>query len=135
MINIIRSKQSLTDSDLQVLNNLIVTPLPMNYRTFIMKYNGGLVKDDDTINTILSVKFGELTVENMISTHTISEKNLPAYLLPIALDWSSNPICIDLRKGMTYGNIILFYLDVDSEYEVIADDLEEFLKVGSIDNI
>ncbi len=55
--------------------------------------------------------------------------------MPIALDGSTNPITLNLNTGGDYGKIVLFYLDMDSEPDVLATTLEEFVGVESIDAI
>lgn len=109
--------------------------LPDNYKKLISKYNGGLIEYSENIDTLLSIKYGKIKVEDMINIHQIIEQNIPNGYLPIALDWSDNPITINLNEGNQKGKIVKFYFDTDEEPEVIANSLEELLGVTSIDEL
>lgn len=109
--------------------------LPINYRRLILKFNGGLIKESDLFDVLLSIKYGKQKVEDMINMHQIIEQNIPKGYLPIALDWSDNPITINTNEGHQKGEIVKFYFDTDEEPEVIAHSLEELLGVTSMDEL
>lgn len=114
-------------------NNFNLT-LPNNYKFFLLKYNGGLVIENELIRLFLSIAHGQ-KIEDEIDTHQISEQNIPQGFLPIALDYSDNPITINLNEGEDYCKIFLFELDFEGEGFIIANSLEELLGVNSIDEL
>jgi hypothetical protein len=118
--------------DFEITNKISI---PANYRHFIFKTNGGIVKSDSEIRKFLPIKYGNLRVEDLIDTHQISEQNIPQGYLPIALDYSDNPITINLNKGEDYGKIVIFELDFEGDGYTIANSLEELLGVNSIDDL
>lgn len=109
--------------------------LPANYKGLILKHNGGLTNESDFFDVLLSIKYGKQKVEDIINIHQITENNIPNNYLPIALDWSDNPIAINLNGGNDYGKIVKFYFDTDEDPEIIANSLEELLGVTSIDEL
>jgi len=108
---------------------------PISFIHFLLKYNGGLLENNDKIKRFLSIKYGGLNIEDMINIHQIIEQNIPKGYLPIALDWSDNPITINTNEGNQKGEIVKFYFDTDEEPEVLAHSLEELLGVTSIDEL
>jgi cell wall assembly regulator SMI1 len=134
-INIILSEKEVNDVDIKNFENNFNISLPNNFITHIKKYNGGLIKDSDDIRKLLPLKYGSLNIEELIDTHQITEQNIPEGYLPIALDYSSNPITINLNEGENYGKIVIFELDFEGEGFVIANSLEELLGVESIDDL
>lgn len=108
---------------------------PISFIHFLLKYNGGLLENNDKIKRFLSIKYGGLNIEDMINMHQIIEQNIPKGYLPIALDWSDNPITINTNEGHQKGEIVKFYFDTDEEPEVIAHSLEELLGVTSMDEL
>ncbi|WP_415060064.1 SMI1/KNR4 family protein [Flavobacterium sp.] len=131
MLKILDSENKISLNDINEIENQIGLSIPNNFKKFILKYNGGYIEEHDYIDTLLSIKYGKITIEYFIKLHTQIEKNLPVNFLPIALDWSNNPIAIDLQKN----DIVLFYFDEDSERKIIANSLEELLGVESIDEL
>ncbi|WP_158961583.1 SMI1/KNR4 family protein [Myroides fluvii] len=109
--------------------------LPINYRRLILKFNGGLTEESDFFDVLLSIKYGKQKVEDMINMHQTIEQNIPEGYLPIALDWSDNPITINTNEGSQKGEIVKFYFDTDEAPEIIAHSLEELLGVTSIDEL
>ncbi len=108
--------------------------LPENYKKLITKFNGGMIVNSDNMDTLLSIKYGSVRVENTIKNHQIIESNIPKDYFPFALDFSNNPITICLKEGSHYGEIVLFYFDVD-RVEKIANSLEELFGVTTIDEL
>ena len=108
---------------------------PISFIHFLLKYNGGLLEDNDRIKRFLSIKYGGFNIEDMINMHQIIEQNIPEGYLPIALDWFDNPITINTNEGNQKGEIVKFYFDTDEAPEIIAHSLEELLGVTSIDEL
>lgn len=135
IIKIILSEKKINLLDINNFETQFSYNLPQNFIKFISKFNGGLVKDNDDIRKFLSIKYGKLTIEELIDTHQIAEQNIPQGFLPIALDYSDNPITLNLNEGENYGKIVLFELDFEGNGHVIANSLEELLGVKSIDDL
>jgi hypothetical protein len=135
MIQIKNSKKKLTLQELTEFELLHKNKLSQSYKKFILKFNGGLVENFDSIKLFLSVRHGINTIESIVNIHQILENNIPKEYLPIGLDWSDNPITICLKEGNEYGKVVQFYFDTDQEPEVIANSLEELLGVNSIDEL
>ena len=127
--------KKITFQDILDFENKMKIILPINYKGLISKYNGGLTEDSDFFDVLLSIKYGKQKVEDIINIHQIIENNIPNNYLPVALDWSDNPITINLDEGNDYGKIVKFYFDTDEEPEIIANSLEELLGVDSIDDL
>ncbi len=110
--------------------------LPENYKSFLLKINGGLVKTEESeIASFLPLKYGKTNIELVIDTHQITEQNISEKYLPIALDWSSNPITINLNDGDDYGKIVIFELDFEGDGHIIANSLEELLGIDTINEL
>lgn len=128
------TEQSIETNEITEFQNKFNINLPINYMTLILKYNGALLENSEYIDTLLSIKYGELKVEDIIQIHQIFENNIPKDFFPFATDWSNNPITICLKQGDDYGKIFAFYFDVD-RIKVIANSLEELFGVKSIDEL
>lgn len=127
-------EKNLNDIDIENFENLFNIILPENFRRFLKKNNGGLVLENESIRLFLSLLYGQ-TIEDEIDTHQISEQNIPQGFLPIALDYSDNPITLNLNQGEDYGKIFLFELDFECDSYIIANSLEELLGVDNIDDL
>lgn len=135
MIKILDSEKQVSVLDFLEFERKYNISLPNNYKSFIKKYNGGYTDESDYVDNFLSLKYGVVKIELLIDTHQIIENNIPSNYLPIALDWSDNPITINLNEGNDYGKIVKFYFDTDEEPEIIANSLEELLGVDNIDDL
>jgi cell wall assembly regulator SMI1 len=127
--------ESINEDDLSTFETDYGIVLPSNYRKFILKKNGGLVERNKFIHKFLSIKNGNLKVEDVVRFHQINEQNIPAGYLPIASDHSSNPIVYNMQEGDGYGKIILIDMDMDMVESVLANSLEEFLGVEKIEDL
>lgn len=133
-IKIQSPEKKLNDNNIEDFQNSFNLILPNNYKKFLKKHNGGVVIENEKIRLFLSLKHGQ-KIEDEIDTHQITEQNIPQGFLPIALDYSDNPITLNLNEGENYGKIVLFELDFESNGHVIANSLEELLGVKSIDDL
>ena len=129
-----QTEMNLKQNDLNYFQQEFDIHLPENYKQLILKYNGGYTNNNEYFDTLKSIKFGEVKVEDTIKNHQIIENNIPINFLPIANDFSDNIICLNLQNGEDYGKIYCFYFDVD-KLEKIANSLEELLGVNSIDEL
>ena len=129
------AEQSLTQDEISTFEDNYKIKLPENYKTLILKYNGGLVEGVDYIDTLLSIKYGPVTVNDTIEIHQILEDNIPKGYFPFADDWGGNPITLCLIEGSDYGKVVKFYFDTDDEPKIIAESLESLFKVSDINHI
>lgn len=131
MIKILDSEKNISISDITQIENKIGITFPDNLKKLLLKFNGGYIEDHEDIDTLLSIKYGKQTIEYFIEMHNRKEKNIPDNFLPFALDWSDNPITLNLSDG----KVVLFYFDEEDEPETIANSLEEVLGVKNIDEL
>ena len=103
MIKISDSEKQVSVLDFLEFERKYNISLPNNYKSFIKKYNGGYTDDLEYVDNFLSLKYGVAKIELLIDTHQIIENNIPSNYLPIALDWSDNPITINLNENDDYG--------------------------------
>lgn len=134
-LKITLSEKEVNENDIKKFETNFNILLPTNFIKFIKKYNGGLVKNSEDVRKFLHIKYGSLNIENLIDAHQITEQNIPSGYLPIALDYSSNPITINLNEGQDYGKIVVFELDFEGDGFVISNSLEQLLGVASIDDL
>lgn len=126
---------AINSNDIINFENTFEFSLPENYKEFLLKSNGGLVKTNDSeVNLFLSLRYGQ-RIEDEIDIHQLKEENIPKGYLPIALDWSDNPITLNLNEGEGFGQIVIFELDFEGERFLIANSLEELLGVNNIDEL
>jgi hypothetical protein len=108
--------------------------LPENYKKLLMKYNGGVESDGDkVIDSLYSIKYGDMTVEQAIETLQINEQILPREYLPIGNSGTGHEITLCIN-GSEKGKIFLFRHD-SLEPEVLANSLEELMGIQSIDQL
>jgi cell wall assembly regulator SMI1 len=124
--------KKIEDSDINQFENNFKLKIPINLKKLLIRYNGGLVENSDYVKKFLSLKYGNINIDDIITTHQFDEKNIPKEYLPIALDWSGNVISINLKEGNDYGKVYGFYFDVD-RIEVITNSLEELLGVNTLE--
>ena len=134
-IKIEKTRESIDDVDISEFESNYDIVLPDNYKKFMLKYNGGLVDGNSDVKRILGIKYGKGRVEDYITSHQIYEKNIPDGYLPIAADYSDNPIIMNLSSGDEYGKIILIDMDMDMNETVLAKSFEEFLGVEKIEDL
>jgi cell wall assembly regulator SMI1 len=129
-----RSKEKINSQDIQNLESKFNFVLPGNFKKLILKYNGGYIDDAIYLDTLYSIKFGSLTIENAINDLQILEENIPRDYLPFANTGTGNQITIFLKEGNDYGKIFLFRYD-EVEPKKIADSLEELFGVKNIEDL
>jgi len=135
MITFNETEKKPIESDFVDFEKKFNIKIPLNLKSLLLKFNGGLTDDSEFFNVLLSIKFGEITIESVIEDHQISEQNIPSGYLPFALDWSDNPLTICMKTGPDLHKIVMFYFDTDEEPEIVANSLEELLEVESIDDL
>jgi hypothetical protein len=131
------SQQPITAIEIQEFEKEFNLTLPENFKKFYRKFNGGFVydDDDDLIAQIFTIKYGDLTLSEMIQGNQILEKNVPREYLPFATTDVGHIITalID-SQDPNFGKIYLFRHDT-LEPEFFENSLEELLEVDSIDDL
>ena len=79
-----QTEMNLKQNDLNYFQQEFDIHLPENYKQLILKYNGGYTNNNEYFDTLKSIKFGEVKVEDTIKNHQIIENNIPMNYLPIA---------------------------------------------------
>jgi len=135
-LKILGGEKKLSVSDLEKFESDYGIELPGNYRTFMIKHNGGYIDSyHEFLGSFRPIKYGQGTVEHAIQSMSIHESILDSEFIPIANHHAGNPITLCVRSGELYGKIIIFYFDRDEEPEIVANSLEELLGVKSIDEL
>ena len=134
-INIIESEKNITQNEIIEFETNFNLALPENYKKLILKYNGGIDSNGESIlSEIYSIKYGNLLVERVIHTLQIIENNISRDYFPFATTGTGNEITLNLKAGSNYGKIYLFRYDELKPIK-IADSLEELLGVKNIDEL
>lgn len=135
-VRINSSERMITIGDILSFEKIFNIVITSSLKRLYLKYNGGEVEFlDASTYDFASIKYGGFNIEDVINMHQIIEQNIPEGYLPIALDWSDNPITINTNEGNQKGEIVKFYFDTDEAPEIIAHSLEELLGVTSIDEL
>lgn len=103
---------------------------PEHFRSFYMDNNGGTLDDSNTgsniflLNSFLSIKYGEATIESTYKQLINGEPNL-VKLIPFAYDDCGNLFVISTREK-DYGKIYLWLTD-EKELDLLSNSFEIFL--------
>ena len=137
MIKIHSRENNIRLEDLMFFESKYGIELPANYKTFLLKFNGGFVDDvnRDFLYSFNSLKYGDTKLEDAVETYFLDENLLDKNYLPIANTFTDNPITIWLKSGDNYGKIIIFYFDRIEDPDLAANSLEELLGVDNIDDL
>ncbi|MBG6130616.1 hypothetical protein IWQ47_002092 [Aquimarina sp. EL_43] len=103
--------------------------IPDSFVDFIIKNNGGYIENNTytdekisfTIDVFLSIKYGELTLEETIEDHQVLEDNIPKDLMPFALDDGGNCYCIGIDSS-NYDKVYKWYFDTDKNQKILLED-------------
>ena len=120
---LINSAEKINAEDIADFENEVGIKFPEDYKTFMLKANGGTPDDSVKISNLKKI-YKTMTYEEMI----------PNDMLPIADDPGGNAIGISLNKD-DYGYVYFInheYDDLDTGYLVkskIADSMRDFLDV------
>jgi cell wall assembly regulator SMI1 len=143
-ITILKSGASLSSQELTEAENRIGKTIPADYRSFLLKHNGGYPDPSDfsidsehspmgTIEYFLGINVAEhFNLERYLR---VFEERIPSYLFPIATDPGGNIICIGIA-GEQINKIYFWDHEFESEegekptsdnVYFIADSLAELL--------
>ncbi|MGR5057645.1 SMI1/KNR4 family protein [Vibrio rotiferianus] len=131
-------------SDLFDLERIIGFELPKQFRNLYLKSNGGEPNPDHfpaykafepiCISSFLHVKYPCGTENNMEDTYQkgVQHNYLPSDLLPFAVDWGGNYICINKMNEIVFYAVDRWYEDLDNHdnmnrnKRVICQSFEDF---------
>ncbi len=143
MVKMTDSLGPISEKDIVELESIYKIQLPINYRNFLIKYNGGRPEPDcfnfkdGTSGSDINMFFGLCKDYNYNLTAQIEifKDRIPYSLFSIAEDSGGNIICIGI-KGEYLGKIYFWdhELEADvgevpdfSNITLIADSFQEFL--------
>ncbi|MFK7749077.1 MAG: SMI1/KNR4 family protein [Kordia sp.] len=130
-MKIIESEKNINIIDINNLEEKYNVVFPENFKKLYLKYNGGLEETgEDIVDELYSIKYGKSTIEIVRDSLQISENNIPLYYLLFATTGVGHQIGVNLEDD----SIVLFRKD-DLKPEVIANSLENLLKVNSIEEL
>jgi hypothetical protein len=143
------SYEPITSEKINNLENKTDINIPLNYKEFLLKNNGGYPKKRGflyrvqtngrraVVNKFLGIHDGENNnLYKYLITYKIREKRLPSNLIPIANDPGGNLICLSIN-GEDVGKVYFWDHDLEAEegqepdysnVYFIADCIEDFLK-------
>jgi hypothetical protein len=128
------SALKVSEQDVTAAEERLRIKLPADYRSFVLRTNGGRCKGDARFRHLsLDQELSEVDTFLGISgmSHRSLEQNysgiadlLPAGVLPIAYDGGGNYLLIDCKAGQTYGWVFFSTLEHLNELDgAIRDDL------------
>ena len=140
MIEIIDSAKKIDSMDIVRVENLFGFDLPEDYKSFLLKFNGGRpkpstfdfigvdnLKNSTDIRIFFSIRDTEKKaddLENNIAFYWDNER-LAKSVIPIAADFGGNLISMSI-SGDNYGKIFFW----DHEFELELDDDENLAKLA-----
>lgn len=124
-----------TDTDIAALETKMGTPLPLEYRSFLAKFNGGYFDDApfemddercprDALTTLWGVRTPKKGTD-LEDTLDIFDDNHPAIVLPFGYTMMGNLLLMEL-KGDVAENIVL-KLAGKQDYIYVAADFIGFI--------
>lgn len=134
-VNITNSEKKINSNNLVTLEHHYQFILPENLKKLYLKYNGGEIEfQDSSIYDFASIKYGELTLENLIDDLILVEPILPEGFLPFAITGVGNIVTIYMDTQVVNNKIYLFRSDELTPI-FLANSLEEWFGVTSIDEL
>lgn len=147
-----KSGKPLSIIEIENLLEVLKVKLPEKYSRFISDHNGGYpslsaygnpYEDGVAIEVFCCLdpdydrkKYipGKLiSVNDIIDSHQVLEKNLPSYLFPFGLDAGGGYFCISTKKD-EFGEIYMFYMDGTCDEPVyLCESFEEF--INNLENL
>jgi hypothetical protein len=108
----------LTEGDIRALEDLIGASLPTDYRSFLLRYNGGIPRPKGFLvrnmsgnpDSIVQVFFGiDRTIESsdVRWNYEVFKGRTPSNLFPIACTPSGDLVCLSL-SGHDAGSVVLW---------------------------
>lgn len=123
------------ERDIERLEEVLGYKLPVQYREYLLKYNGGIPVDkkkfwrDEARGIGLYLQHAFELVEeepNLLSQRKrFPDERLPDYMLPICLDGGGSYVLLNLRTG----EVLLWDYEthLEEEPQVLAADLDAFI--------
>ncbi len=143
-----KSYKSLTYNDIEKVEAELEIKLPQDYKSFLVKHNGGQPKDgikfmkkdhtddiawDFPINVFFGIDENDTSYE-LLTMYAIFCDRMPSQLIPIADDGIGNKICIGIH-GEYFGKVYLWKFDGENKedeeptfdnIDMLAENFEEF---------
>ncbi|MCA3909846.1 SMI1/KNR4 family protein [Vibrio vulnificus] len=144
-IKLERTGRTIAHDDLFDLEGIIGFDLPEQFRNFYLKNNGGVPNpnhfpahkefDPICISSFLCVKYPCGTENNMEDTYQkgVRKNYLPSDLLPFAVDWGGNYICINKMSEIFFYSVDRCCEDLDNHESInrnkrfICQSFEDFI--------
>jgi len=134
----VETEPSITDADLDQVEQSYGFLFPRAIRLHYLKYNGGslqkyLYKADDTVFVVhefLPVKYGKHRLEDSLHNLKDNDKVLPRYLVPFAMDPGGDYYCFstrDVDKGTIWFYIGDYHDEPQKAVQYVAKSLSEFI--------
>lgn len=140
------NKEKVTNEDICNFENIIGGKLPLEYREFLLKTNGGVPKNQEfitkdkfvesyLINLLPLVGKNEETLIDEYNKNNLKQ-NILQHLIIIGLDPIKSPIVISIGKE-DYGKVYYWHKEFDDEETIlsyknmhlIADDFKDLFKI------
>lgn len=139
-MTVIKSHQEkASHRDIQDLERLLGSPLPDDYRAFLVKHNGGVptpavfafLQDGVQYHGEVRLFFSATGTgpDSIRGILTIYKQRVPAGFLPIAADSCGNLVCLVL-EGEQAGKVYFW----DHEFECDEDEVADFRNVSLVAN-
>lgn len=140
MGDMIYKEQLLTDNDLAFFESFFCKEIPLSFKNFYKKNNGGFLSEEDMeagvwglpVNGFYSIKYGEKTIEKMVNNYgdliPCDDGNggwKKFTFIPFSYDNGGNPIFVSLRES-DYGCVYIYAPDGDNLFK-ISNSFEEFI--------
>lgn len=133
-ITLTQSEKDISRSDIAEFETKRGLVLPENYKQLILKHNGGVSYEHKYLFELISLKYGEYTLEEFYNALKVVEDNIPTGFFPFAVTATGGSITLNLANGIDYGKVFVFYSDRE-EGKKIADSLEELFGVKDMDEL
>jgi SMI1 / KNR4 family (SUKH-1) len=132
-IKIIESEEKISNDDLINFQNTYKINIPKNLNTLLLKHNGGITTNSNFFSQLFSIKYGQLTFDEIINYNQILEKNISKEYLPFAITSVGHFLTIKVAND-NIGKIFLFRHDEFIPI-LLSKSLEELLGVKNIDEV
>jgi len=124
-----QTESSISEKDINFIEQFISVDFPYDYRCHLLKYNGGrcspnifsfLENGKEThscIDWFLAIYNGEFdSLLEYIKIYKIQEKRMPKFMVPIAHDPGGNLICISCDKNLDYNHVYFWDHEKEVDY-------------------
>ncbi|MDR1451398.1 MAG: SMI1/KNR4 family protein [Helicobacteraceae bacterium] len=142
MVEFIKTEAKITENKIVELETKLGYSFPEEYRTHLLKYNGGKCKPNvfsfiennketkSSIDWFLAIYEGKYdNLKLYMDMYIFEEKRLPDYFIPIAHDSGGNLVCISCSEN---ENGFVYFWDHENEGNnnvyLISESFNTFIK-------